>query len=451
MNTGFKAYDRDQLTLFPPSLGDWIPDGDFCRFLVEAVENLDLSDFYKNYKLGSGRKAYPPEILLGTLLCTYSLGMRSSRKIEIACLADVRFRFVSAGMMPDHSTLSRFRSKHEDQIIDLFSKTVRLAHEMGMKKMGTIAIDGTKIKANASLASNKTKDGLQEELETIVKEARQQDESEDKVHGDRRGDELPEDLTDPKTRKGRIEECLQRLEEKEKAAKEAQVKKIEEREKDEEDQGKKKRGRKPKTPEEAINKDAKVNITDPESRIMKSSKGYTQAYNAQASVTEDQLIIAAELTQDENDLKQLVPMIEASQKNTDFVEDSVTDVLADTGYYNEEEIDRLPEESPELYLATKKDRAQRSDCVSDKTPKGRIPSDMTAKAKMERKLLTKKGKEIYSKRGWMVEGTFGQLKHDLGFDRFMRRGKSACASEWKLMCSVHNLLKIFRFQATVAI
>ena len=150
-----------------------------------------------------------------------------------------------------------------------------------------------------------------------------------------------------------------------------------------------------------------------------------------------------------NDQKQLAPMIRASQENTKFAAESVTAALADTGYYNEEEIESLSEDSPELYLATKKDRDQRSDCVSDKSPKGRIPSGLSAKGKMERKLLTKKGKEMYSKRGWMVEGTFGQLKYDLGFDHFMRRGKSACASEWKLMCSVHNLLKIFRFQAKV--
>jgi transposase len=447
MSTGFKPYDRNQLTLFPPVLEDWIPANDFCRFLVEALESLDLSDFNKDYKPGTGRKAYPPEILLGTLLYAYSLGMRSSRKIETACLSDVRFRYVSAGMMPDHSTLSRFRSKHEDQIVDFFSKTVRLAHEMGMKKMGTIAIDGTKIKANASLASNKTKDGLKEELKAIVEEASQQDEKENGQHGTHRGDELPDDLVDPKTRRGRIEECIHRLEKKEEAAKEAQAKKIKEREDDEENQGKKKRGRKPKQPDEVVNKDAKANVTDPESRIMKSSKGFVQGYNAQASVTEDQLIVAAELTQEENDMKQLVPMIEASQKNTDFVEEAVKNVLADTGYYNEEEINRLPEQSPELYLATKKDREQRADCVSDQSPKGRKPSDMTAKEQMDRKLLTKKGKTMYSQRGWMVEGTFGQMKHDLGFDRFMRRGKSACASEWKLMCSVHNLLKIFRFQS----
>ena len=451
MNTGFKAYDRNQLTLFPPSLGDWIPTNDFCRFLVEALESIDLTDFYKDYVPGAGRRAYPPEIILGTLLYAYSLGMRSSRKIETACLADVRFRYVSAGMMPDHSTLSRFRSKNEEQIVNLFSKTVRLAYEMGMKKMGTIAIDGTKIKANASLASNKTKDGLNEELEAIVKEAGQQDQEEDSLHGDKRGDELPDDLSDSKTRKGRIEECIQRLEKKEEDAKEVQTKKIKEREDDEKKQGKKKRGRKPKIPEEVVNKDAKANVTDPESRIMKSSKGFVQGYNAQVSVTEEQLIIAAELTQEENDQKQLAPMIRASQENTKFAAESVTAALADTGYYNEEEIESLSEDSPELYLATKKDRKQRSDCVSKKSPKGRIPSNLSAKEKMERKLLTKKGKAMYSKRGWMVEGTFGQMKHDLGFDYFMRRGKSACASEWKLMCSVHNLLKIFRFQALATV
>jgi transposase len=208
MNTGFKAYDRNQLTLFPPSLDDWIPANNFCRFLVDALESLDLSDFYKGYAPGTGRRAYPPEIILETLLYAYSQGMRSSRKIDTACLSDVRFRYVSAGMIPDHSTLSSFRSKHEEQIVDLFSKTVRLAYEMGMKKMGTIAIDGTKIKANASLASNKTKDGLKEELEAIVKEAGQQDKEEDRLHGDKRGDEVPDDLSDSKTRKRRLEECI---------------------------------------------------------------------------------------------------------------------------------------------------------------------------------------------------------------------------------------------------
>lgn len=446
MNSVFKEYDRNQLSLFPPSMDDWVPANDFSRFLVEAIAKLKLTEFHKGYSLGTGRKAYPPEILLSTLIYAYSNGMRSSRKIEIACQSDLRFRYVSAGLMPDHSTLSRFRSMHEERIVSFFKKTVELAYEMGMKRLGTIAIDGTKISANASLSANKTKDKLEKELKEIVAEASKQDKTEDECFGaTKRGDEMPNDIIDPNARASRLESCINRLEEAENKALEKQKQKIKEREDDEQDSGKKKRGRKPKQPEEVVNKDAKANPTDPDSRIMKSQKGYVQGYNAQAAVTEDQLIVSAELTQDENDKKQLTAMVESSESNTKNVKgEEITDILADAGYFNEDEIKKLPDSHPELYIATQKDCNQRKECSSENSPTGRKPSEMTMKQEMERKLLTKKGKQQYSKRGWMVEGTFGQLKHNLKFDRFMRRGLSACKSEWNLICATHNLLKVFR-------
>lgn len=447
MSENFKNYDRDQLILFPPSLGDWIPRDDFSWFVVDAISKLDLSTFFKSYKPGIGRKAYPPEVLLATLVYAYSRGIQSSRKIEDCCLSDLKVRFVSANLLPDHSTIARFRSNHEREIASIFRQTLILAAEAGMKRLGTISLDGTKMKANASLASNKTVDSLKKEVERIMKEAVSIDKAEDKLFGkNKRGDELPDDMVDPHSRLSRIESCIERLESKEQKAKQEQAEKIKKRKEEEFSTGKKKRGRKPKDPEEVVDKECKASVTDPESRIMKTRTGYVQGYNAQAVVSEDQLIIAAEVTQEENDILQLKPMLKKTLENIQHIDtfEKIKSVLGDAGYWNEDQIAYFKNRL-EFFIATKKDWKQRKDLCLKDAPRGRMPLNMTKKEKMERKLLTKKGKEKYKQRSWMSEGVFGQIKNVLGIDSFFRRGVEACQSEWKLICSAHNLLKIHKF------
>lgn len=446
MSDGFKNYDRDQLMLFPPNLGDWIPRNDFSWYVVDVISQLNMETFFTSYRPGTGRKAYPPEVLLATLVYAYSRGIQSSRKIEELCLSDLRVRFVSANLLPDHSTICRFRNQHETEISSIFKQTLFLAAEAGMKRLGTISLDGTKMKGNASLGSNKTLESLKKEVDRIMKEAAETDKSENELYGkDKRGDELPDDMIDPNSRLRRIESCIERLASKEKTAKQEQADLIRKRKEEEASTGKKKRGRKPKLPEEVVDKECKANTTDPESRIMKTRTGYIQGYNAQAVVSEDQLIIAAEITQDENDIQQLRPMIEKAFENTESIEafEKIESLLGDTGYWNEEQIAHF-KGTLELYIATKKDRMQREEIRTISSPRGRTPQNFTEKEKMERKLLTKKGKEKYKQRGWMSEGVFGQIKHALGIDSFFRRGIRACQSEWKLICSAHNLLKIHK-------
>ena len=284
-------------------------------------------------------------------------------------------------------------------------------------------------------------------MKKILKEAAETDKAEDKLYGKRnRGDELPDEMKDRRSRLKRLQECKERLELRENELARKQQEKIEMRQKEESEQGRKKRGRKLKMPEEVKNKDAKANITDPESRIMKTQAGYVQGYNAQAVVTNEQIIVAAELTQEENDVNQLHPMLNKAKENVQDIgiEKRLQAGLADAGYWSEGNMEKgLPDEL-ELFVATKKDWKQRKAMREQKVQRGRIPEGLSKREQMERKLLTKRGKHMYSKRGQMVESVFGQIKDARRIRRFLRRGLDACSSEWKLICATHNLLKLFR-------
>lgn len=236
------------------------------------------------------------------------------------------------------------------------------------------------------------------------------------------------------------------MEREEAEAIEKQQEKIDIRLKEESEQGRKKRGRKPKSAEELKKKDAKANITDPGSRIMKTRRGYVQGYNAQAAVTEEQIIVAAEITQEENDVNQLHPMFNKVKDNIRSVgiEDTLKSGLVDAGYLSEGNLEKELPDGLELFAATKKDWKQRKELREQESPRGRIRKGLTKRELMERKLLTKRGKQQYSKRGQMIESVFGQIKDSRGIIRFLRRGLEACASEWKLICATHNLLKLFR-------
>lgn len=443
--------DRDQLFLMPPSLREWLPEEDLAWLVLDAVEAMDLSGFpvHSGGLLG-GRPAYDPKMMVGLLLYAYSVGQRSSRRIERLCLRDVGFRVVAGNLQPDHATIARFRRTHESELGGLFTQVLKLCRKAGLVRVGVVALDGTKMKAQAALDANRTYDSIEAEVKKMLSEAESADSEEDQKYGpDKRGDELPEELRRRAGRLARLKECQARLEEEARACAAEQQRKLEERDAEEARRGERLRGRKPKAPDEKPANDARANVTDPESRIMKTRAGYVQGYNAQAAVTEDQIIIAAELTDEANDVGQLHPMLQASRESLRAIGERETmgSVLADAGYWSESNAKRRPgRPSTELLIATNKDWKQRKTMRDAPPPRGRIPDALSPREHMERKLLTKRGRALYKKRSCTVEPVFGQIKDARGCDRFMRRGKSACASEWKLICATHNLLKLWKME-----
>jgi len=447
MAYNFLPCDRNQAYILPPSLADWLPQGHLAWFVLDAVEQIDLQPFYKKYRTdGIGNSAFNPSMMVSLLMYAYCTGERSSRRIERYCQTDVAYKVITANQSPDHSTISRFRKDNEANLKNLFLEVLRLCAETGLVKLGKVSLDGTKIKANASLAANRRLKHLEQEVEKMLSEAQAKDAEEDKTFGpNNRGDELPEDLRDRNSRLERLKACKQRLECERAEAKQTQQQKIDQRQAREDATGKKSRGRKPKSPEDAGNKDAKANVTDPDSRIMKTRKGYVQGLNAQAAVTEDQVIVAEDVTQQENDKQQLHPMLDQAEANRQAVgvKETMGTALADAGYSSDDNFRKVPAGDAQLLIATQKDWKQRK-AMQDRPPRGRIPLGLSATELMERKLRTKRGRELYKWRSRTVEPVFGQIKDVRGFDRFMRRGFEACRSEWSLICATHNLLKLWR-------
>jgi len=448
MGYHFLPCEREQLYLLPPALQDWLPEGDLAWFILDAVAQMNLAAITRTYRAdGWGQAAYEPAMMVALLLYAYCLGERSSRRIERLCQRDVAFRVITANQGPDHTTLARFRQTHEIELAKLFTQVLRLCAEAGLLKVGIVALDGTKIKANAALASNRTVETITVEVSRMLTEAQATDAAEDRQYGPERcGDELPEGLRDRQSRLARLQACQERLTQEAATATAQQQAKIETRQTEEAATGQKKRGRKPKAPEAAADRDAKANVTDPDSRIMKTQAGYVQGYNAQAVVTADQIIVAAEVTQEENDIKQLHPMLERAQANLKAIAypHAVGMALADAGYCSEANLMAADPAGPALLVATNKDWKQRKALREQPPPRGRAPKGLTARDRMERTLLTKRGRRLYKKRGQTVEPVFGQIKSARGCDGCMRRGTVACDSEWKLLCATHNLLKLWR-------
>lgn len=446
MSYNFRPLQRDQIYLMPPALQDWLPEDDLSWFILDAVSQMDLEAFYRKYRAdGWGNAAFEPSMMVSLQLYAFCLGERSSRRLEWLCERDIGFRIVAANQIPDHTTIARFRQRHEEELAGLFTEVLRLCVEAGLVKVGVVALDGTKMKANASLAANRTYASIEKEVKKMLAEAQKTDEEEDEKYGpERRGDELPENLRDRAGRLARLKECKERLERKASDAAAAQSARLDARAQEEAHRGKKLRGRKPKAPPEAHEMASKANVTDPDSRVMKTRRGYVQGYNAQAVVTENQIIVAAEVTQEANDVHQLHPMLKQAERNLEAVgsRERIDVGLADAGYWSQANMEQA--EGPELLVATTKDWKQRKALGEGPPPRGRIPSGLSVRERMERKLLTRRGRELYKKRGKIVEPVFGQVKDVRGCDGFMRRGRNACDSEWKLLSATHNLLKLWR-------
>jgi transposase len=458
MGQNFLPDTVNQTLLFPPSLHDWLPEGHLARFLVDVVSALDLSAVYKSYaeKDGRGQAAYAPEMMVRLLLYGYANGVYSSRKIEKRTYEDLAFRFLSGDQHPDHATLADFRKRHLEALAGLFTQALLLCAEAGLVKLGHVAIDGTKIKANASKHKamsykrmNETEARLEQEVEALMAAAEKTDTEEDVQHGkDRRGDELPDELQRRESRLKKIREAKQALEQ---AAKEQAERKrdeteqkLAERAEEQQRTGKKKRGRKPEPcdPEQARPDDtAQRNFVDPESRIMPDggNKGaFVQGYNAQIAVdSESQVIVAAEVTQETNDKKQLIPMIAQIEIN---LEQKPEKVSADTGYFSEANVTNESAKDVDLYVATGRDKHEHVvEMSSDPSP-----ADASPKEAMHGKLRTAAGRAVYKMRKAIVEPVFGQIKEQRGFRRFSLRGKLNVSREWKLVCAASNLLKLFR-------
>lgn len=447
MSYNFLPCERDQSYLLPPSVADWLPEGHLAWFVLDAVGQMDLSGFLAKYREdGTGSAAYRPEMMVALLLYGYCVGERSSRRMEKLCETDVAFRVITANARPDHATTARFRRRHLKELEGLFGEILRLCGAAGLVKVGVVAVDGSKIKANAALAANKTSDGIDAEVKKMLSEAEAKDAEEDRQYGSARGDELPEGLRRREDRLKRLRECGERL--KREAAERAaeHERKLAERAAKEAESGEKLRGRKPKEPDGKKDEEAKANVTDPDSRVMKTRSGYVQGYNAQAAVTEGQVILAAEVTQEANDAHQLQPMLGKVNENLAAagVEEKPAVALADAGYCNEANVTAMDPEGPELFAATTKDWKQRKAMRELPPPRGRIPRGMNWRERMERKLLTRRGRELYRKRSMTVEPVFGQVKTVRGCDGFLLRGMDGAAGEWKLICSTHNLLKLWR-------
>ena len=443
MEKTFKSCDRKQM-LLPPSLMDWLPKGHLAYFLLDVVEQLDLSNIYASYQGdGRGQPPYEPGMMSALLLYAYCTGVPSSRQIEKKTHEDVPFRVIAANRHPDHDSICEFRKRHLKALADLFLQTLRLCQEAGLVKLGHVALDGTKIKANASKHKamsygrmKKTKDELEKEIEGLLKNAEVVDKEEDKKYGKgRKGWDLPDELKRRETRLAKIKEAMSALEE------EARQKASENQESAKAKTEQTQAPAKQLFPAEPPDK-AQRNFTDPDSRIMKttSTKSFEQCYNAQAMVDDlSQVILAANLSQHANDSDEVEPILDILEENLGGIPHGMA-VTADAGYFSETNMMLFEDALLNPFIATKKLKHGEA----PPPVRGRPPLDMTPKERMIRKLSAKRGQEIYSKRKSTVEPVFGQIKQARGLRQFSLRGYENVSAEWQIWCLSHNLLKLYR-------
>jgi transposase len=444
MAYNFLCAERDQPFLLPPDLRDWLPDGHLAWFILDVVDQLDLAPFYRAHRDdGHGHPAYDPKTLLGVLLYAYCVGVGSSRQIERRCTEDIAFRVLAGNQAPDHVTIARFRVRHQQALAGFLVASLKLCAAAGMVRVGTVALDGTKVAANAADKANRTLAKLQDEVAQILAEVAATDQAEDRQHGSLRGDELPAELANPTGRLARLREAKARLEAEAGERQRRYQTRVAELASAARARGQQPRARiKPRRKDEAPNPRATANVTDPDSRFLHTRKGSVQGYNAQAMVTEQQIVVAAVLTQDANDLQQLQPMLQAVDQALAAagIPDRLGTLLADSGYWSITNLTSIPD-APELLVWPSK---------TGRTGKPRKDGKPSAskshglRAAMFAKLASEQGKACYTLRRQTVEPVFGQLKEHQGARRFTRRGLGACEAAWKLLCGTHNLLKLWR-------
>jgi transposase len=487
----------------PPSLVEWLPEDHLVWTVLGAVEQMELDRFREAYRLGAaGRAPYDPAMMVALLLYAYARGNRSSRGIERACWEDVAFKVITSMRTPDHSTIAEFRRRHETEIAELFDDVLALCREAGLVSVGVITIDGTKIKANASMDQNRS---YREVVTQILREAEETDRQEDELYGDARGDELPEQLRTPEGRRAALEEAKRRIQERKgraisqndgvaelevdpewvlgrggrrggrrewprvarrelEARREAQAQPIP---RDREDRlfqalgrleanhrvdlaaneayerwratARDTKGRvlkgnsKPYTPPELP--EGVINLSDPDSRVMRTQgTPPRQAYNAQAAVNDRQVILAAEISIAAPDFGHLGPMLDTtlSELREQGIEENPEVVLADAGYWHTAQMQAI--EAQGIEVLAPPDGNMRE---------GPRPGwDIGRYQQMREKLTSERGRKLYAQRKITIEPVFGQIKYNRHIDRFMRRGRAAARSEWRLAAATHNLLKL---------
>jgi transposase len=466
MAQNFIACDREQSFLMPPDVRDWLPEGHFAWFVLDAVEELDLDSFYEVYRRdGMGRPAYDPRMMVALLLYAYARGIRSARKIERACEEDVAFRVIAMLQKPDHATIARFVERHQQALGELFSSVLGLCARAGLAGAGVVAIDGTKIAANANRDSTMDYEQIARE---IIEEAIETDAAEDELYGEARGDELPSELAQRAGRRGWIREALQeldqqrsreaqpiprprserlmeakrRLEEEHRAERRASAAFDHRREVARDSTGRR-LGVVPSSYTPPEKPRGTINTTDLDSRLQKTMKGWVQGYNAQAAVNEHQVFLAADVMVATGDFGHLEPMLEATRSELSWagVDKPPDVVVADAGYWHQQQMERAMADGMTVLITP-----------DSRTRKGsrRYGWEGGLYAFMRSVINSETGGALYKLRAQLIEPAFGNTKHNRQMARFHRRGRAACRTEWRLITATHNLLKLHKHQLAAA-
>ena len=432
MSKTYLPYEPDQQLLLPAALQDWLPDDHLAYFISDVVDQLDMSEVTARYERERrGGPPYHPRMMVKALLYGYCVGVASSRRIAQRLHEDIAFRVLAANNTPDFRTISDFRKDNLDALSGLFIQVLALCQRAGLVKLGHVALDGTKVKANASkhkaMSYGRMKEReaqLAAEVAELLRQAQAADDEEDRRYGkDKRGDELPEELAFREGRLEKIREAMAALEAEAQAAAE---------------QAEAEGSKHPGVPDDK----AQRNFTDTESRIIPApgGKDFLQGYNCQAVVdSAHQVIVAARATNQTSDKQQAAAMMEETIDNVGAVP---REVSADAGYYSAKAVDELYALGVDPFVAPEQTRHGR---VVPPAPRGRIPSHLSPRDRMRRKLQTRRGRQRYALRMQTVEPVFGQIKQGRGFRQFLLRGLEKVNGEWSLICTGHNLLKLFRF------
>jgi transposase len=445
MSKQFRAWKIDDVQLLPASVQDYVPADHLSRLIVWLVrESLDLSVIVGSYPSGLGQPPFDPRLMTALLLHGYASGLYSSRRIARAAVERADFMMIVAGDPPDFRTISEFRRRHLKALAGLFVQVLKLAEKAGLVKLGHVALDGTKIKANASKHKamsydrmKKREAELEVEVDRWLEAAEAADRAEDKLHGDRRGDEMPGWLADKQKRLEKIRQAKAELEAEARAAAEAEMKARAAAQEQRQAEGRKKPGKPPAPPKAEPDGKAQRNFTDPESRILKTKDGYIQGYNAQAAVDgEAQIIVAQTLTDSSSDQAQLAPLLDRIRASLGR---NPAEVSADAGYCSDANLRTIKRRRIDGYVATGR---QKHGTKSATTKKPSTPGSLIAR--MSAKLKRAGHRSRYRLRKQIVEPVFGQIKQARGFRQFLLRGIDKVTAEWALICTAHNLAKLAR-------
>lgn len=439
MSKDFRAWKIDEAQLLPPSVQDYVPKEHLSRLIVSLVrESLDLTAITASYRSGLGQPPFDPRMMTALLLHGYASGLYSSRRMAKACRERTDFMMIVAGDPPDFRTISEFRKRHLQALADLFVQVLKLAEKAGLVKLGHVALDGTKIKANASkhkaMSYERMKQReaeLKAEVERWLEAAAAADAEEDRLYGDKRGDEMPDWVADKEKRLAKIREAKAELEAEAKAAAEEETRRRTEAEEKRIAAGRKKNGKTPAPPKAEPDGKAQRNFTDPDSRILKTKDGYIQGYNAQAAVDSTaQIIVAHGLTASMSDHGQLVELIDGIKAHLGA---KPKEASADSGYLSEANLQALADRAISAYVAI--GRAKHA-AEGKRTITGALTKAM------RNKLRRAGWRSRYRLRKQIVEPVFGQIKQARGFRQFLLRGIEKVKAEWALICTAHNLTKL---------